>query len=311
MNLDWVTSMQANTIQLRGPYDFARSIGFWQRSTLELCEQWADGVYRRVVVLEAQPCILGLHNAGTVEAPAVVVEVDGQAADMNQIAALEPTIRSLLGDDLDLRAFYSAVANDQTMAMVTRELYGIRAPRSPLWETLCWVIIGQQISLPFARMLKTRLVAHYAEAFMVADRPLYLFPPPERLAEADSTDMLAMQFSRNKASFIIGLAQSIVDGALDLEYAAQLATEAAVEYLVSFRGIGRWTAEFTLMRALGRRDALPANDAGVRQAITALYGEKLPEPALRAFATRWEPWGGAVAMYLLAWLKENDKAIKR
>lgn len=292
-------------ILLRSPYDFARSIRFWERSTLELCEQWADGVYRRIVLLDNQSVVLTLRDVGSLEAPAVAVEVDNHAATTAELVALEPVVRTLLGDDLDLRAFYHAIAGDPIMAEVVQQLYGIRAPRSPVWETLCWVIIGQQISLPFARILKTRLVARYADLVEVAGRPLHVFPPPERLAEAQLEDLLAMQFSRNKASFIIGLGQSIVDGVFDLERVRRMPTEDAIMYLIGFRGIGRWTAEFTLLRALGRPDALPANDAGVRQAITALYGEKLAEPQLRSFAARWQPWQGTAATYLLAWLKAH------
>ncbi len=295
-------------LTLHGPFDFARSIGFWRLSTAELCEQWADGVYRRLVELDGRLVVLTLHNAGTIESPAVTVEVDEAIATEQQLTVLEPSVRHVLGDDTDLRGFYAAVAHDPVFTAVTNQLYGIRAPRSPLWETLCWVIIGQQISLPFARILKTRLVERYGQVAVVAGRPLYYFPPPKRLAEANLDDLLTMQFSRNKASFIIGLAQRAVDGALDLGRVAQLPTNDAIEYLVEFRGIGRWTAEFTLMRALGRADSLPANDAGVRQGITGLYGQRLPEADLRAFATRWGRWGGLAAIYLLAWLREQREA---
>ena len=297
--------MTINRIELQPPYDFARSIGFWQLSTGELCEQWADGVYRRVIVFGGQPTVLTLHDAGTVSAPAVLVELDDRAATAVELAALDPLVRQMLGDDADLGSFYAAVADDTVLASVTQQLYGVRPPRSPLWETLCWVIIGQQISLPFARTLKTRLVTRYAAAFDVAGRPLHLFPPAEHLAVVAIDDLLAMQFSRNKASFIIGIAQQIAAGQLDLDAVVRMPTEAAVAQLIGLRGVGRWTAEFTLLRALGRADALPANDAGVRQGVAALYGATLPEPELRAFAARWGAWGGLAGLYLLGWLREE------
>lgn len=291
-------------LSLRAPYDFARSIGFWQRSTGELCEQWADGVYRRVIALEGAPALLMLRSVGAVDSPAVAVELNGAPATPDELNLLEPIVRQLLGDDLDLHSFYAAVAGEPVFAGVTQQLYGVKAPRSPLWETLCWVIIGQQISLPFAYMLKQRLVERYGERFEAGGRALDQFPSPERLADAEASDLLAMQFSRNKASFITGLARQLVDGSFDLDSVSRLSTDAAISYLIGFRGIGRWTAEFTLMRALGRPDAFPANDAGVRQGVTALYGHKLAEPELRAFAGRWGGWSGIAAIYLLAWLRE-------
>ena len=118
----------------------------------------------------------------------------------------------------------------------------------------------------------------------------------------------AEEATGNKASFLIGLGQQIASGQLDLDRVAGLPTPAAVEELVRLRGVGRWTAEFLLMRALGRADALPANDAGVRQGVAAVYGQRLPEAELRAFGQRWQPWGGMAALYLLAWLREEAEA---
>ena len=295
-------------LMLRAPYDFARSISFWRISTGELCEQWADGIYRRVMTVDHAPAIMALHNVGTVEQPAVTVQVNERPASLHELRMLEPTIRHLLGDDLDLQAFYAAVANDPVFAPVTQRLYGLKPTRSPLWETLCYVIIGQQISLPFAYKLKERLVMRYGEQFTAGGRPLYRFPAPERLAAVDPAELVSMQFSRNKASFIIGLAQQIIAGALDLDLLAALPTPEAIAYLTQFRGVGVWSAEFTLMRGLGRADAIPANDAGVRNAIAGLYGERLAEEALRRFAEHWSAWSGVAALYLLGWLREPSKS---
>ncbi|HEU4326430.1 MAG TPA: AlkA N-terminal domain-containing protein [Roseiflexaceae bacterium] len=295
-------------LSLRGPFDFARSIRFWRRSTGELCEQWADGVYRRVVEQDGSPAVLALHSAGTVEAPAVRLELDGRPATAAETVRLAGLVRHMLGDDLDLRACYAALAGDEALAPVFARLYGLRAPRSPLWETLCFVIAGQQISVPFAYQLKQRLVMRYGTAFEAGGRPLYRFPAPTVLAEADPDELRGMQFSGSKARFISGLAQQIVAGKLDLERIAALPTPEATAELIRFHGIGRWTAEFLLMRALGRADALPANDAGVRQGVAALYGQRLPEAELRAFGARWGQWGGVVGLYLLAWLREEAEA---
>lgn len=294
-------------LPLRGPYDFARSIQFWRISTGELCEHWAGGVYRRVVTLDGTPRVLTLHNAGTVEQPAVTVEVDARPATPDELRVLVPLVRHLLGDDLDLSAFYAAVADDAVLAPVTRQLYGLKPTRSPLWETVCFVIIGQQISVQFAYKLKERLVTRYGERFEAEGRTLYRFPAPSVLAAVDPAELVAMQFSGNKASFIIGLAQQILAGTFDLDRIAALPTPDAITYLTQFRGIGAWSAEFTLMRALGRADAIPANDAGVRNGIAALYGERLAEGALRDFAKRWNGWGGVVALYLLGWLREQKR----
>jgi DNA-3-methyladenine glycosylase II len=293
-------------LPLKPPFDFARSIRFWRRSTGELCEHTTVGVYRRVVLLDNRLVVLTLRSSGVIDAPIVAVELDGRAPEPAELAQLDPVVRWLLGDDTDLGAFYGSVATDPPLAGLAGRLYGLRAPRAPLWETLVWTICGQQISVAFAYVLKERLVQRYGEPFEAGGRTLYRFPSPDALAAADPADLTAMQFSRNKAGFITDLAQQIVSGRFDLDRLPEIPTNDAVAYLSSFRGIGPWTAEFLLLRALGRTDVFPAADAGLRQAVTRLYGTRLAEPALRAFAGPWGAWRGLVALYLLASLRDDE-----
>ncbi|NOK62961.1 MAG: hypothetical protein GFH27_549319n7 [Chloroflexi bacterium AL-W] len=123
--------MQQSIVLLRPPYDFVRSISFWRRSTGELCEHWADGVYRRTLLLNKIPVMLTLHNVGTMEAPAVAIELDGRQPTEEEVTHVEPQVRQLLGDNLDLREFYAAVAHDPVLVSLTQQFYGVRAP---LWE---------------------------------------------------------------------------------------------------------------------------------------------------------------------------------
>ncbi len=300
--------MDTAVIALAAPYDMARSIRFWRASTGELCEHWADGIYRRVIVFEGRAQVLTLTDAGTPAAPAVAVSLDGRAATAAQRDALAPVVHHLLAADLDLPAFYRHMAHDPVWIPVLAQLDGVRAPRSPLWETLCFVIIGQQIGVGFAHTLKRRMVERYGEEHLIDGKPLYRFPAPSVVAQIDPADLRAMQFSSNKARFITTLAAQVEAGALDLGTLAHHSTDDAVVYLVQFLGIGRWTAEFTLLRGLGRADALPGNDAGVRQGVQALYGVRLPEAELRAFTAAWQPWGGIAGLYLLEMLRQAQEA---
>jgi DNA-3-methyladenine glycosylase II len=72
------------------------------------------------------------------------------------------------------------------------------------------------------------------------------------------------------------------------------------EELVKIRGIGRWTAELTILRGLHRPDAFPADDVGVRRFIAQFYrsGSKISAADARTFAERWGAWKGFAAYYL-------------
>ena len=92
-----------------------------------------------------------------------------------------------------------------------------------------------------------------------------------------------------------------MSGDLDIEgFRTYGDTEAVIDDLVKIRGIGRWTAELTILRGLHRPDAFPADDVGVRRFISQFYlgGEKITAADARTFAERWGAWKGFAAYYL-------------
>jgi DNA-3-methyladenine glycosylase II len=80
--------------------------------------------------------------------------------------------------------------------------------------------------------------------------------------------------------------------------------EEAIARLTRIRGIGRWTAEYALMRGYGARDALPAADIGLRNAVTRVYGldHQATEAEVRTLAQAWAGWRSYGAFYLWATL---------
>ena len=68
---------------------------------------------------------------------------------------------------------------------------------------------------------------------------------------------------------MIELAQSVAEGHLDLEELAALPDDEAVKRLCELRGVGRWTAEYVLLRGLGRTHIFPGDDVGARNNLRA------------------------------------------
>ena len=59
--------------------------------------------------------------------------------------------------------------------------------------------------------------------------------------------------------------------------------------LVALPGIGRWTAHYIAMRALGWPDAFLPDDVATLKAMCALFGP-LTARAAEARAQAWQPW---------------------
>ena len=75
----------------------------------------------------------------------------------------------------------------------------------------------------------------------------------------------ACGLTRRKGEYIRGISQQILSGVVDPEYFRTYPdTEIIIGELMNIRGIGRWTAELTILRGLHRSDVFPADDIGVR-----------------------------------------------
>ena len=83
-------------------------------------------------------------------------------------------------------------------------------------------------------------------------------------------------FSRQKGRAMIELGQAVAEGHLDLEELADLPDDEAVNRLCELRGVGRWTAEYVLLRGLGRTHIFPGDDVGARNNLRRWLGLATP-----------------------------------
>jgi DNA-3-methyladenine glycosylase II len=108
-------------------------------------------------------------------------------------------------------------------------------------------------------------------------------------------------FSRQKARALIDLAGAIAEGGLDLEALAAEPDEIVVDRLCRLRGVGRWTAEYVLLRGLGRLHVFPGDDVGARNNLRRWLETPAPldyEGVHQALAT-WQAHAGLIYFHLL------------
>jgi endonuclease III len=75
----------------------------------------------------------------------------------------------------------------------------------------------------------------------------------------------------------------------------------ACECLLELRGVGRWTAEYVLLRGLGRLHVFPGDDVGAQKRLARWLGRPnaLDYDAVRRAVTKWQPYAGLVYFHLL------------
>jgi 3-methyladenine DNA glycosylase/8-oxoguanine DNA glycosylase len=106
---------------------------------------------------------------------------------------------------------------------------------------------------------------------------------------------------RQKGRYLIELSRTFLDGQFSSETLSHLGNEAAVERLRELRGVGRWTAEYVLLRGLRRLDVYPGDDVGARNNLQRWLKLKKPldYESVRRVIAKWQPYAGFIYFHLL------------
>jgi DNA-3-methyladenine glycosylase II len=145
------------------------------------------------------------------------------------------------------------------------------------------------------------LAVAFGAAFDNGDGTVYAFPRPSDLVELNPSDLRRLGFSHQKGKAMIELARSMTEGHLDLEHFAGLSDDEAVKRLCELRGVGRWTAEYVLLRGLGRTHVFPGDDVGARNNLRRWLGITTPldYESIREQLSPFGQYAGLVYFHLL------------
>ena len=236
-------------LALPQPYDFHASTERFRSYGADRANLWHEGGLHRVIAgreVRVAPAPRG-------------VEVEPYDE------AIAGKVAWLLGASLDLEGFWAWAAAEPALAALAAPLAGYRPPLvADPWEMLVTSITAQQVSLHSAFAVRSRLIERFGERHQEA----WSFPSRERIAQATESEIREVGFSTRKAEYVTGLAR----GDLDLGALGHLPDAHVVAAITAQRGLGRWTADWFLARALGRPEAWPAGDLGVRKAVSFFYG---------------------------------------
>lgn len=266
-----------------GPFNVDNMLRYLGRDPNNLSERVAGNLYTRHFPLEERAVFLQLSFGP--KACQVGVK---ESLPPEQWLALHARLRRFLGLEQPLAAFYASAGEDPVMGPIIDRHRGLRVPQVPsLWEALCWAVIGQQINLGFAYRLRNRFIAlgngvgaEEALSLSAGKTPSEVlpFPTPAQVLTIPEAAWRPVQFSRQKIAYLGGLARVFEEGGLSQSALEAAPLEQAEATLLAVKGLGPWSVAYGLLRALGRVDALPVGDAGLRAALRHHYRlEAMPD----------------------------------
>ncbi|HWG09325.1 MAG TPA: hypothetical protein VN672_09985 [Solirubrobacteraceae bacterium] len=295
---------QSRRVEVDATAPFRLDLTAWalrRRAHNEVDRSDASG-YQRVLSIEGGPVAVSVSQNGGLESPRLSVLLAGRPIDRHVVVLAHGALDKLLGLTVDLAEFTAMTKQDALLGPLVERLRGLKPPRFPtVFEALINAVACQQLSLTVGIYLLNRLTAAQGSPASESPRGPRAFPTPEQLAPLRPDDLQRHGFSMRKARTIVETARAVVGGDLDLEGLEQLDDRAAIERLKSLRGVGRWSAEYVLLRGLGRLHVFPGDDVGAHNKLRRFLDidTQLDHAAVKELVARWHPYEGMVYFHLL------------
>lgn len=293
----------------REPFHLGHTVWALRRRPHNSVDRWDGETYRRLLVVQGVPTQLSVRSLeGGVGGP-LSVHVSGKPLTRIARREVSSALNRLLGIQVDLNPFYRLARKDPRLHALVLRFKGVKPPRfTSTFESLVNGIACQQLSLTMGIELLNRLSRACGPTLGGEPNSGHAFPRPADILTLDVRSLRAMGFSQHKATALLGLARRVDQGLLRLDILEHMDNSSAVELLDAIPGIGRWTAEYALLRGLGRLDMYPGDDVGARNRLARWLHrrEPLDYEGVADVTRQWQPYAGVVYFHmLLAGLEES------
>jgi AraC family transcriptional regulator of adaptative response / DNA-3-methyladenine glycosylase II len=283
-----LTSAQSFEVSLPAGYLLPYLRRALSRDTQSLTERLMGDDYTAAVQLSDGPTLIKLQLAADTIG---VKSPKGSAVEAHQLVV------GWLGLDQEAAGF-SRLARKLGLGRLVASRTELRISQTPsVFDGVLWSIIGQQINFAFACVLRHRLVE--LAGTPMADG-LYAPPTPAAVAALEPKDLLTLQFSRQKADYVVATARLIASGQLDLAALREMSATRAERTLLAIRGLGPWSVNYLMMRSLGFSDCVPLGDTGVTSGLLALLNldERPDIDATKRLMTVFSPYRSLATAHL-------------
>ena len=291
--------------EIAPPPPFRLDLTVWalRRRPGNIVDRWDGTTYRRAIPVSGAIADISVTQVRPPESPRLDVAVTTSAPTRRGALRTETNgaLQRMLGLEVDLDRMYGLARLDRELRQSTEQCRRLKPPQFPtLFESLANAIACQQLTLTVGIELLNRLATTYGRLPSGPCGAL-AFPEARDVAGLDPDALRTLGFSGQKSSALIEIADRVEHATLRSEDITGLDDDDAVAELQALRGIGRWSAEYVLLRGLGRLNVFPGDDVGARNNLRRRLGitAALDYAGVRRITERWAPYSGLVYFHFL------------
>jgi len=231
-----------------------------------------------------------------------------ESLDKSEIEVANKSLARIFGTNLDVRPLYDQAVDDPVLGSLLTELYGLkRMSRANLFEDALNRIVQMRLShKPTAKKMVYKIRENYGTLITSNGQSIPAWPRPYQLAKANPAHIRKMGPTLRKGEYIIGFADDLVSGRMDMEELEQMSPYDFYDTMTDVRGIGPTSAQ-QLMLFRDRTDAyfpshiVKKREKGLRRWIILSYGgdpEKTSEDTFQNMIKNWKGYEAAALEFM-------------
>lgn len=289
------------TLHPIAPFRLDYTVIALRRRSKNLVDCWDGQYYTRVLNLENQLIKVRVEQVNNLNNPELCVSLDKAIPHLLQ-EKITHLIEMLLGLKRDVAGFYKMAKHDPRLNSLVSQFMGLKPPRFPsLFEALMNAISCQQISLDAGLQIQNRLIQHIGMSVNHNDHVFYAFPIVEEVSQCSLAELKTIGYSTHKSETIMRLVSALKEDPDVFTRLEDKPRDEVTQFLCQFKGIGRWTSEYALLRGLGRIEVFPVDDIGAQNNLRNLLHleDKLDYKKTEKITASWHPYAGFVYFHLL------------
>jgi DNA-3-methyladenine glycosylase II len=283
------------------PFRLDLTVWALRRRSNNNVDLWDGRFYQRLLRLDGVGVLLRVAQSGSPERPRLAVTAVAQRVLPRLRERVGAALNRILGLRVDLSKFYEMARENRRIRPLVERFIGVKPPRFPtMFEALLNAVACQQLTVLVGIMLLNRLATRLDASSSDVLGPL-AFPRPSDMAVSIPRQLRALGFSQRKAETILTIARACADDENRFEELASLPDDKAIGELLSVKGIGRWSAQYVLLRGLGRLNVFPADDVAGQSSLRRWLGlrTKPDYEEARKLLSHWHPYEGVLYFHFL------------
>ena len=291
------------TLPVVPPFRLDFTVWALRRRKTNTVDRWDGDQYLRVFLINNLLLKVTVRLKSVKNVPRLIITLqvnEGNTDQLRKEAGL--LIQKMFGLTIDLQPFYRLSKKNDFLKLLVHQYRGVKPPRFPsIFEALINSIACQQMTLDLGILMINRLAENFGMEFTDDGITYFAFPEPEDLANASESDLKKLGFSHQKVRAIKELSAGVASNELDLTNLEGMTNDEAIRFLSSLHGIGRWSAEYVLLRGLGRVNIFPGDDVGAKNNLQRLFhmDERPSYEDIKEMTSQWHPFEGLVYFHLL------------